>query len=589
MVDEGFQWSEDHWSAQAIPGLKADPVAQAIPWLSGRLLQMAVGFSALLLFAATIWGYQLISSYNQSFQRYVAAQDFRVQALELSKAVTALFHAEARFTETGLEDEHEDVHHTLHDVHTGVTHILETAPSDELRQALTQMNAGLNEHFKALMSFQDTMTDDQSSQRKVFLQIPPDRLQGPLNQILAVAKQTALEVEADFKSTSGQMWVAVGSADLALLIGGTALFALHRRRVQTLATNEKNLSDRNTTLRAAVEDRTTRLGQVETMFKSSLAASNMTMFIQNTDLIVSWIHNPKFGNGASLIGKRDQDFMPPEAWHQTVKFKQEVIKGGVGRHLEYSYSIDGRTIHKWLQIDPIMEAGRVIGIIGVALDVTERRQRESKIEALAAELAHRNQNLIAVISAMARQMLNSSETLNEFKNRFTTRLHSIARSFDLIIGEDWQGAPLLELVHAQIKTVDQALLNRIKISGKEILVRPESAEAIGAAIHELTQNALAYGAFAKPTGSVTIDWWVDTDLFGQNTLSFVWDETDGTDIIPTLNHHGYGMNVLEMIVPKSLNGNAFVVAQPGGLKWRMRCGWTDPTPQKIEDIAYLHA
>jgi len=587
MVDHAFHWSENHWSAKSIPDLSATVLRRTKAPISTVLLKWSVAFAAALLLASTLYGYFLIAYHNAAFQRFSEAERLRNQTLELTKSIVALDHSEQRFNATGLPDELEDVHQMLHGVMLAVLKTLDVSTSNEVRAALGQLSDELEGHRHLL--FKLLQSDDSTNRHNQFSDLSTAALLTPLADLSSYVAGISAQSEAEFNDTSLIMFWAVGSADLALLIGGSGLFILHRRRVQTLANHQKKLFDKNRTLRAAVEDRTTRLGQIETMFKSSLAASNMTMFIQNTDLAISWIHNPKFGDSATLIGKRDQDFMPPEAWHQTVKFKQEIIKNGIGNHLEYSYSIDGRTIHKWLQIDPILEAGRVIGIIGVAIDVTERRHREFKIEALASELAHRNQNLIAVISAMARQMLNSSDSLNEFENRFTTRLHSIARSFDLILGEDWQGASLQELVLAQIKTVDQSLINRIKISGKEILIRPEYAEAIGAAIHELTQNALAYGAFSKPSGKVKIDWWVDKDLFGQNTLSFIWDESDGSDMIPTIDHHGYGLNMLEKIVPKSLNGNAFVVAQPGGLKWRMRCAFMDKAPQKVEDIAYLHA
>jgi two-component sensor histidine kinase/PAS domain-containing protein len=385
-----------------------------------------------------------------------------------------------------------------------------------------------------------------------------------------------------------QFW-ALATAHLALLLGLGARFTLTHRRAGKLGLHQKNLRDKIRALRAAVQDRTTRLDRVETLFNFSLTASRFSMYVQNADLAITWVYNSKFGDMAALMGKCDQEFMPLEAWQQTVKFKRDILKSGTGNQLDYHYSLDGRTIHKRLHIEPIVEAGQVIGMIGIAHDITDQRQRELKIDTLAAELAHRNQNLIAVISAIARQMLKTSDTLYEFEERFTTRLHSIARSFDLIIGKDWQGAPLHDVVRGQIKAVDHQLLDRINISGNDVLLCPEFVEAIGAAIHELTQNALAYGAFAAPVGNVSIDWSIDTDRLGQKQLSFIWSEFDGSDDQPSINRHGYGLNILEKIVPKSLNGTANIVTQPGGIRWHMRCAWKEPVPQKGAECASLNA
>ena len=587
MADQTSHWSDANWSAKAVPDLSATFPARTKATIPSLLLKWLVAFAASLLLASTLYGYFLIAQHNAAFKRFSDAETVKTQTLELTRAIIALDHAERRFNATSLQDELDDVQQMMHGVRLAMFKTLDLSPSNEVHLALGRLSDGLEEHRRLLLTL--LQADNAARQQTQFSETSTARLFGTVADISSYAVEQSTRAEAEFNETSVIMYWVVGSADLALLLGGSALFALHRRRFQRLAKSQKSLFDNNRTLRAAIEDRTTRLGQVEAMFKSSLAASNMTMFIQNTDLVVSWIHNPKFGDGETLIGKRDQDFMPPDAWRQTVKFKHEVINSGIGQHLEYSYCVDGRAIHKWLQIDPILEAGRVIGIIGVAVDVTARRQRESKIEALAAELAHRNQNLIAVVSAIARQMLKTSDTLNEFEDRFITRLYSIARSFELIVEEDWQGAPLHELVRAQIIAVDKTLLDRVKISGKNILVSPKFAESIGAAIHELAQNALAYGAFAAPTGKVLIDWWIDADVFNQKTLSFIWTESDGSDTIPSIDHQGYGLNVLEKVVPNALNGSAFVVAQHGGLKWRMRCAWKEPALQNVEDVSYLHA
>ena len=392
-----------------------------------------------------------------------------------------------------------------------------------------------------------------------------------------------------FDESNASLFWALATTHLALLLGIGTLFALTHRRTGKAGLHQKNLRNEIRALRAAVQDRTTRLDQVDTLFKFSLAASRFTMYVQNAELAITWVHNSKFGDAASLMGKHDQEFMPPEAWQQTVKFKRDILKSGTGNQLDYAYTLDGRTIYKRLQIEPILDAGQVIGIIGIAHDVTDQKQRELKIDTLAAELAHRNQNLIAVISAIARQMVKTSDTLPEFEERFTTRLHSIARSFDLIIGKDWQGASLHDLVCGQIKAVDHQLLDRINISGKDVLLCPEFVEAIGAAIHELTQNALAYGAFAAPVGSVNIHWSIDTDLFGHEQLSFIWSESDGSDNMPSINRRGFGLNMLEKIIPKSLNGTANIVTQPGGIQWHMRCALIEVAPQKIVEAVSLSA
>jgi len=589
MVDQTFHWSEADWSAKPVQDFSTGETTRCCEHLSNLLLKYTVALSAALLLGSTIFGYFLIQSHIKSFDHYSNASRLNGQTIELTKGITALDHAELRFSENPMDDERTDIHHMLHDLYVMITKMTASATQPEIRQELAELDKGLDDHQQYLMGLKPNPDHTRTDQNARFSQISPDRLYGPVARISSFATDQAKAAEIDFNTTSNQMWFTIGIADLAILFGGVSLFILHRRRVKTLAYSQTQLSRNNRTLQDAVADRTTRLGQVETMFKSSLAASNMTMFIQNTDLVLSWIHNPSFGTSDALIGKRDEDFMPREASVQTVKAKMDVIKSGVGKEFDYSYTLDGRLIHKWLHLDPILEDGTVIGIIGVSLDVTERRQREARIEALAAELAHRNQNLIAVISSIARRMFKTSQSLGEFEHRFTTSLHAIARSFELIVRDDWQGAPLRELICTQIQAVDGALMDRITLKGNDVLARPDCAEAIGSAIHELTQNAVEYGALAKASGKITIDWWIETDLFGKSQFFFVWQECDGSQDTPSLGYHGYGFNVLERIVPKSLNGTGYIAAQPGGLKWRMRCAWPSQVSQKMEEVVYLKA
>ena len=44
------------------------------------------------------------------------------------------------------------------------------------------------------------------------------------------------------------------------------------------------------------------------------------------------------------------------------------------------------------------------------------------------------------------------------------------------------------------------------MSGPDIMLRPEAAEAIGLALHELATNAVKYGALSVRGGHITISW-----------------------------------------------------------------------------------
>lgn len=585
MIDYFNQDIAGGMPSEALPPMSRDQVEHALPSNPAAKTLLALG--AALVLASSIYGYFLISYHTNAFERFSAAAAINNRAFELTTAVTNLEHAEQRFAETGMADEFADARQMLHNTMLTLAKVLESEQHDDVRHLLGQLALNLDEHHIRMMNSKPDPNGLRD--RTLFASLSSAHLRQPLLDLSAVANTNLHEAEADFKQISTKMWLAVASAEVGLLMSGLAFFILYRRRIGVLAQSRQVLAGDNYRLREAFDTQSIKLDRVETLFKSSLSASKMTMFIQDTNLAISWIHNPKFGSTESMIGKRDEDFMPREASRQTVKFKLKVIETGIGDYLEYSYQFDGKTIDKWMQIDPIIENGKVIGIIGVALDVTERRLREAKIEALAAELVHRNQNLLAVVAATARRMLNTSSSLAEFERGFSARLQSISRSFDLIVHQDWLGASLEDLVQSQITAIDCRLLDRVTFSGAPTVASPQCAEAIGTAIHELAQNALQHGAFTQPNGVVKIDWWVETDLFGTSHLLFVWHENDGTSREPALTNRRFGLGMLENTIPRALGGNANVVTLPGGIKWRMRCPWPDPANQRMAMVERLSA
>ena len=72
--------------------------------------------------------------------------------------------------------------------------------------------------------------------------------------------------------------------------------------------------------------------------------------------------------------------------------------------------------------------GEVVGIVGVAKDITERKRNEEAAQFLRQEMAHRLKNCISLVQAMARQSIKAGDDLS----RFEGRLHAYGQSQELI-------------------------------------------------------------------------------------------------------------------------------------------------------------
>lgn len=207
-------------------------------------------------------------------------------------------------------------------------------------------------------------------------------------------------------------------------------------------------------------------------------------------------------------------------------------------------------------------------LIGMARDVTARRERETHLHLLMREVTHRSKNLLAIIQAMARQTVKDSLTATQFEERFSVRLRGLAASHDLLAARDWHGAPVGELVRYQVHSTLEAPGPRVTFSGPELFLKPEAAQNIGLAINELASNAARFGALSGPGGRVAVEWSLDPTDAEPRRFRISWTETGGPSVSEPL-RSGFGRKVMERIAARALDGEVTLSFEPGGLRWAL--------------------
>ena len=228
---------------------------------------------------------------------------------------------------------------------------------------------------------------------------------------------------------------------------------------------------------------------------------------------------------------------------------------------------DGRLIDVSANIAPMYdEAGRLVGISSINRDIAERKARERHIEFLMRELAHRSKNLLAVVQAIAGQTVRYSPSLEEFQARFSQRISAMARTQDLLVGRDWQGASMTELVRAQLAPFTEKACTRIEVSGPELELKPNVVHSLTLALHELATNAAKYGALSVPEGRVAIRWELGEPEGGEQRFRMSWRETNGPPVAPPVKK-GFGHVVISEMVASSLRGEVTLDYAPEGLVW----------------------
>lgn len=180
---------------------------------------------------------------------------------------------------------------------------------------------------------------------------------------------------------------------------------------------------------------------------------------------------------------------------------------------------------------------------------------------LIGELHHRVKNMLAIASAIASQSLREAPSLDAAEKTIASRLHALGVSHDLLIRESWTGAGCRTLIANAILAFQTEGLKQFTITGDNLAISSGPAVALSMVIHELSTNALKYGALAVPDGRVSIAWSVDAET---KRFKLEWRESGGPPVVEPMKK-SFGSRFIEQALPGQLQGEARLIFEPTGL------------------------
>ena len=171
--------------------------------------------------------------------------------------------------------------------------------------------------------------------------------------------------------------------------------------------------------------------------------------------------------------------------------------------------------------------GNIIGAVNSFQDITERKRAEEREKILAREVDHRAKNLLALVQATVK--LTHADTVQDFKAAIEGRLQALSNAHTLLAQSRWAGANLHSLVKEELAPYKLEETSRAHINGPELVLEPKSAQTIAIVLHELTTNAVKYGALSVPSGRLRVEW-----SRGEAEIVIRWSEADGPPVKPQL-------------------------------------------------------
>ena len=239
---------------------------------------------------------------------------------------------------------------------------------------------------------------------------------------------------------------------------------------------------------------------------------------------------------------------------------------------------DGRMIWISVRSSPVRDGdGRLLYVVRVVQDITERKEAEQRQRLLIDELNHRVKNTLATVQSLASQTARAAPTPAAFRESFEGRLLALSKAHDQLTEHHWESADLRALLTAAFAP-HRAGPERIVLRGEDVVLRPRAVLTLAMAFHELITNAAKYGALSTSAGRIEIGWRPVTAADGA-MLHIEWREQDGPRVAEPA-RRGFGTKLIEGSIAAELGGRARLTFAPEGL----RCAIDIPLETVRRDI-----
>ncbi len=264
-----------------------------------------------------------------------------------------------------------------------------------------------------------------------------------------------------------------------------------------------------------------------------------------------------------MPGQADQP-LPDDAARDEIIMgndRQVMQRGQPQQHEEQIGTANGQP-RVWLSTKTPMRGtdGTVTGLVGVSVEITQRKRDEERLHLMVNELNHRVKNTLVVVQSIILQTLRGGE--GEIYRTLEGRLQALAAIHDVLTLESWKDAHLHAVVEAALAPFGGSAEPQFQTSGPAIRVQPRVAVAIAMALHELATNAAIYGALSTSSGKVALHWQITPDA--EPCLHMVWSEQGGPRV-DTQAPRGFGTRLIERGLSQDLGGTVTLLLNPTGV------------------------
>ncbi|NWJ27598.1 PAS domain S-box protein [Rhizobium sp. Td3] len=259
---------------------------------------------------------------------------------------------------------------------------------------------------------------------------------------------------------------------------------------------------------------------------------------------------------ASLIVPDDRD-----------KALEHLSEAREGKSVVHEFRVQRPSDHafRWVKNTdfPLRDDGNIPRIGGIAEDVTETKMAVEHQAVLLAELQHRVRNIMAIIRSTVVRSADGAADVEDYKTALAGRLLALARVQTLLTRQGNTGGSLRGILESEIGAQAHSQ-NQFELTGPDLMLSPKAVEVLTLAFHELSTNALKYGALSVNDGKILVTW----KLFEKRErpwLAIDWVE-EGAPLRPPPTRRGFGSELIEAKIPYELRGIGKTTIEPEGAR-----------------------
>ena len=242
---------------------------------------------------------------------------------------------------------------------------------------------------------------------------------------------------------------------------------------------------------------------------------------------------------------------------------EDALKSAIDRGERYE--VDFRVVvpgqdERWIRTRGLQHRtpdGR-LHVIGPTVDITMERH-----ELLVQEMSHRIKNLFAVISSIASSTPKESPEVEAYAEELQSRINALSLGYDLARKQgNLDGVNWIEFLETILSP--NCTTQTLELTGPDTYISSRILTALTLLVHELATNALKYGAFSSPEGTLKLNWSISED----RELDVHWIEYT-PNFKPSEHKDGFGSRLVKLAT-QQLQGNVEQSMTTTGLYVRLK-------------------